>query len=152
MTRRMLIGTVAVLTGGLLAGAGALAWGQGARAAHGAFMKRMVAAAVDEALDAAQVTPEQRTAIHGTRDRVFAAFEEHRRTRGARLDEALALFESDQVDPTRVEAVRRQAAAEHQRLGDVFVQAVTEVHDVLTPAQRTLLAAWVRQHRPSHMN
>jgi hypothetical protein len=49
-----------------VAGASALAV-----AAHGrgpAMMQRVAAVAIDEALDQAQVTPEQRAKIHGARD------------------------------------------------------------------------------------
>lgn len=148
MTRRTTIGLVAGLTGALLAGAGAVAFAHGGRGAHAAIMKRMIAAHLDEALDSAQVTPEQRTAIHAVRDRVFAAFEEHRRTRGARMQEMLALFEADQVDPARVDALRRQGDDEHARLRDAVVQAVTDVHGLLNPAQRKQLADYVRRHRP----
>jgi Spy/CpxP family protein refolding chaperone len=146
----MTIGLVAVVTAGLLGAVGVAAYAAagGGRHAHGAIMKRMVTAAVDEALDAAQVTPEQRTAIHGTRDRLFAAFEEHRKSRGAHMQEVLALFEADQVDPARVDALRRQGEAEHARLRDTVIQAVTDVHGILTPVQRKALADYVRQHRP----
>jgi len=150
MTRRMTIGLTVVVTAGLLGAAGIAAYAAagGGRHAHGAIMKRMVTAAVDDALDSAQVTPDQRAAIHGTRDRLFAAFEEHRKTRGTHMNEILALFEADQVDQARVEALRRQAEGEHARLRDTVVQAVTDVHGILTPAQRKALADYVRKHRP----
>jgi Spy/CpxP family protein refolding chaperone len=148
MTRRMTIGLVAGLTGALLAGAGAVAFAHGGRAAHAAIMKRMVSAHIDEAIDSVRATPEQRAAIHAARDRVFAAFEEQRRSRGARMQEILALFEADQVDPARVDALRRQGDEEHARLRDAMVQAVTDVHGVLSPDQRKLLADYVRRHRP----
>ena len=77
MTRRMLIGIGTVLGATLLVGAGALAWGHGGRGVHHAVMKRVAVAMVDDALDAAQATPEQRAAIHAARDRVFAAVEQH---------------------------------------------------------------------------
>ena len=148
MTRRMTVGVLAVVTAGLVVGASAFAFAHGAR--HG-MMKRFVSAAIDDALDTAKVTAEQRTAIHATRDRVFAAFEQHRQTRKDRLAEVLTLFEADQVDPARVEALRQQGADEHRRMADAVSQAVIEVHDVLTPEQRRVLADYVRSHRGRHM-
>jgi hypothetical protein len=62
--------------GGVAAGAVAFA-----ATGHGRemMMRRMAVAAIDGALDEARATPEQRTAIHAARDRVFAAVEEHRK-------------------------------------------------------------------------
>jgi len=148
MTRRMKIGLMATLAAGLLAAATAFAVaGHGAR--HG-VMKRVVAAAIDDALDAAQVTPEQRTRIHAARDRAFAALDEHRKTRAARMQELLRLFEADHVDPGQVQALRSQAEEEHRKIGDAISQVVLEAHDVLTPAQRRAVADYVRAHRRHH--
>lgn len=147
MTRRMLIGIGTVLGATLLVGGGALAWGHAGRAAHHAIMKRVAVAMVDDALDAAQATPEQRAAIHAARDRVFAAVEQHQRSRGARMQEVLALFEADTLDPARVAALRQSAETDHRAIGDAVSQAVVEAHQTLTPAQRKLLADYVRKHR-----
>jgi Spy/CpxP family protein refolding chaperone len=146
LSRRTILGVVAVLGVGLVGSVAAVAYGHGGGGRHG-VMKRVVTAMIDEALDQAQVTPEQRTSIHASRDRVFAALEEHRRTRHARLEEALALFEADSMDPARVAVYRRQHEAEHRRVADAIAQAISEVHGVLTPAQRTVVADWVRAHR-----
>jgi Spy/CpxP family protein refolding chaperone len=151
MTRRTVIGMVAGVTAGLVAGVGAVAFGAHAGGRHG-IMKRMIASAIDEALDEARVTPDQRTAIHGARDRVFATLEAQRATRRAHLEEALRLFEADAVDPARVEALHQQADAERERVRDTIHQALVEVHDVLTPAQRKALADYVRAHRLSHLH
>ena len=148
MTRRMTVGVLAVVAAGLVTGAAAFAFAHGAR--H-LMMKRFASAAIDDALDTAKVTAEQRTAIHAARDRVFAAFEQHRRTRTDRLAEALTLFEADQVDPARVEALRQQGEDEHRRISEAVSQALMEVHDVLTAEQRRLLADYVRAHRSRHM-
>ena len=148
MTRRMTVGVLAVVTAGLVVGAAAFAFAHGAR--HG-MMKRFVSAAIDDALDTAKVTAEQRPAIHAARDRVFVAFEQHRQTRRDRLADALAIFEGDQVDRARVDALRQQGEDEHRRIADAVSQALIEVHDVLTPEQRRVLAEYVRSHRGRHM-
>src|SRR6202171_6306155 len=71
---------------------------QGPGGMHAGMMKRMISAALDEALDQAAVTAEQRTAIYASRDRVFAAMEAQRPDRGAQREQVLALFESDRLD------------------------------------------------------
>jgi Spy/CpxP family protein refolding chaperone len=145
-SRRTILGSLAVLGVGLVATVAAFAHGGG----HGrpAVMKRFVSAMIDEALEPANVTTEQRTRIYAARDRAFAALEAHRQTRGAHLDEALTLFEADVVDPGRVASFRAQHEAEHRQVADAITQAVTEVHDVLTPAQRRAVADWIRANRP----
>ena len=150
MKRRTTIGLLAVLTGGLLAGAGALAFG-GPPGRHG-VMKRFVSATIDDALDQAKVTPAQRTAIYAARDRVFAAVEQQWQSRGTRMEEVLRLFEADQVDPAQVAALRQAKEEEHRRLADTIEQAIVEAHDTLTPAQRKVVADYVRAHHRRHVN
>src|SRR3989454_8656761 len=90
MTRRTFQRLTAVALTGLAATAGALvtvrAYAQGPRGPHGmhaGIMKRMVTAALDEALDQAAGSAQQRTAIYASPDRVFATMEAHRPDRGA---------------------------------------------------------------------
>jgi len=149
LSRRMIVGAGAVLAVGLVTGAVALAQG-GGRGFHHNMMRRMATAMIDEALEPAKVTPEQRAKIYAARDRAFAAFEAQHKTRGTHMAEALALFEADTVDASRVAAFRAQREAEHRQIGDTIAQSLTEVHDVLTPVQRKAVADWVRQHRPGH--
>jgi Spy/CpxP family protein refolding chaperone len=150
MTRRTLIGVVAGVTVSLAAGAGALALAHGG--GRQAFMKRMVAAALDEALDQAQVTAAQRTAIQAARDRVFASLDGVRADRRQHLEEALRLFEADQVDLARVEALHREAEAARERVRTAIHEAIVEAHGVLSPAQRRTLADYVRAQRWSHLH
>ena len=149
-SRRTILGTVAVLAAGLVTGAAAFAHGGGGPGFRHGMMKRMATAMIDEALEPAQVTPEQRAKIYTARDRAFAAVEAQHQTRASHMVEALALFEADVVDPGRLAAFRAQREAEHRQIADTITQSLTEVHDVLTPAQRKAVADWVRQHRPGH--
>ena len=148
LSRRTILGSMAVVGVGLITSVVAFAHGGGP--GRPAVMKRFVSAMIDDALAPANVTAEQRTQIYAARDRAFAALEAHRRTRGAHMDEALALFESDAVDPGRVATFRAQHEAEHRQVADAISQAITEVHDVLTPAQRKAVADWVRANRLNH--
>ena len=148
VNRRTILTTVAVAGVALVTGVAAFAHGPGWR--HAGMMKRMASAMIDEALEPAKVTPEQRAKIYAARDRAFAAFEAQHKTRGTHMAEALALFEADTIDATRVAAFRAQREAEHRQIGDTVAQSLTEVHDVLTPVQRKAVADWIRQHRAGH--
>jgi Spy/CpxP family protein refolding chaperone len=145
LNRRTILGSLAVLGVGLVTTVAAFAHGGGP--GRPAMMKRFVSAMIDEALAPANPSLDQRTRIYAARDRAFAALESHRQARGTHMDEALALFEADAVDPGRVAAFRAQREAEHRQVGDAIVQALTEVHDVLTPAQRKAVADWIRANR-----
>jgi Spy/CpxP family protein refolding chaperone len=151
MKRRTMFGLVTAGAVGLAAAGGAAAYGAYGGGRH-AIMKRMVVAALDDALDEAKVTPDQRTAINQIRDRTFAAVEQARTSHRAHLEEGLRLFEADQADPAQVEAFHRQGDEERRRMREAIHQAIVEVHDVLTPVQRRAIADYVRAHRLSHMH
>ena len=105
LSRRTILGSVAVL--GVALATGVAAYAHGGRGPG--MMKRMVSAMIDEALEPAQVTPEQRTKIYAVRDRVFAAMEAQRQTRGQHMQQALALFEADTPRPGTARGLRRPA-------------------------------------------
>ena len=147
LSRRTILGSLAVVGVGLITTVAAFAYG-GHGGRHGMFMKRFVSSMIDEALEPAQVTPEQRAKIYAARDRAFATAEAHHQTRGAHLNEALGLFEADVVDAGRLATFRSQREAEHRQVADTITQALTEVHDVLTPAQRKAVADWIRANHP----
>ena len=154
MKRRTLLVGAAAAVLALGAGAAALtAWAQGpggpgGPGMHGRMMKRMVSAMLDEALDQASVTADQRTAIHASRDRAFAAIEAQRPEPGAHRDQVLALFEADRVDPAQLEALHAQMEQHRQAMRAAVTQAIVEIHDTLTPEQRHAVAEFVRNHRP----
>jgi Spy/CpxP family protein refolding chaperone len=150
LSRRTILGSLAVVGVGLITSVAAFAHGGGP--GRPAVMKRFVSAMIDDALAPANLTAEQRTQVYAARDRGFDAVDAHRQTRGAHLDEALALFEADTVDPGRVTAFRTQREAEHRQVADAISQALVDVHDVLTPAQRKAVADYVRAHRRGHWN
>ncbi len=115
------------------------------------MMKRMVSAALDEALDQANVTPEQRAAVHASRDRVFAAIDAGRPDPRAHQGQVLALFEGAELDATELQALHVQMEQRHQVVQGAISQAIVEIHDTLTPAQRHSVADWVRAHGPMAM-
>ena len=145
LNRRTVLGSLAVAAVGLVTGVAAFAAG-GPAGRHG-MMRRMITAKIDEALDEAKVTPEQRTAIYASRDRAFAAIDAQRKDRGAHLEDALALFQADRVDPAQLQALHQAHEAEHEQVRNAVTQAIVEVHDTLTHDQRKVVADWVRAHR-----
>jgi Spy/CpxP family protein refolding chaperone len=144
LSRRTILGSLAVLGVGLITSVVAFAHGGGGPA----MMKRMVSAAIDEALEPAKLTPDQRAKIYATRDRAFAAIQAQHQSRGARMEQALAIFEADTIDPAQLAALAAQRVTEHRQIADAITQSITEVHDVLTPVQRRAVADWLRTHRP----
>jgi Spy/CpxP family protein refolding chaperone len=147
LSRRTILGSLAVLGVGLVTSVAAIAHG-GVGGGRAGMMKRFVSSMIDEALDPAHVTPDQRTKIYAARDRAFAAVEAQRQTRQSHMTEALALFEADTIDPGQVAAFRAQREAEHRQVADAISQAITEVHDVLDPVQRKAVADWIRANKP----
>jgi periplasmic protein CpxP/Spy len=152
MTRRTLVGLTVAVSIALIAGAmltSALAQGPGMHGAHGPeMMKRMISARLDEALDQANVTPEQRTAIHASRDRAFATLAANRPDPRAQRDLLLSAFEADQLDMKQVQAMSAQMDYQHQAIRNAVAQAIVEIHDTLTPEQRRAVAEYVRTHGP----
>jgi len=150
MKRRTMFGIAAGLASTLVIGAGAVAVG-----AHGGrhqFMKRFVGSMIDDALDAAQVTAAQRTAIHAARDRALAAVETHRKDRRLHMEQGLALFEGDRLDAQAVQEFVERHQQEHRVVADAIGQALVDAHGVLTPVQRKALADYVRSHAQRHMD
>jgi len=149
MKRRTMLGIAAGLTATLVAGTVAVGAHGGGRS-H--VMKRFVTSMIDDALDAAQVTPAQRTTIYEARDRAFAAVEAHRNDRRTRMEQGLALFEGDRLDPPAVHAFVQQREQEHRAVADAIGQALVDVHGVLTPVQRKALTDYIRSHARRHMD
>jgi protein CpxP len=149
MTSRTKLAVSVTVAVGILVGATAFA--AGGAGGRPAIMKRMVTAVIDDALDAAQVTADQRPQIYAARDRVFAAVEEMRKNRAARMEEVLAVFEAETIDPARLEALRALREEEHRQVADAIGQALVETHGMLTPEQRKALAGYIRSHHRRHV-
>jgi Spy/CpxP family protein refolding chaperone len=147
VTTLVLIGATVAVAGVV----GARAYAQAPGGMHGGLMKRMISAGLDEALDQAAVTAQQRTTIYASRDRAFAAFEANRPDRMAQRDQVLALFEGDHLDAAQLQAVHAQMEQRHQAIRDAVTQAVIEIHDTLTPSQREIVASYARTFGPRGM-
>ncbi len=115
------------------------------------MMRRRISLALDDALTQAAVTPEQRVKIHAARDRVFAAMDAQRPDHRAMRDQALKLFEGDRLDAAQLDNLHAPMEQRHQAIRKAIEQAIVEMHDTLNPAQRKIVADYVRSHAPGGM-
>lgn len=150
--RKLGIAAVAV---GLAVAAGATALAAGGLhgpGRHHAMMKKHVEAMVDDALDAAKATPDQRAKIHAAEEGAFAAMQQQqpqgRAGHREMIEKVTALFLADAPDRAEVKALRAAHEAQGRQRVDAIVQALTTAHDALQPAQRKAVADYVRGHRP----
>jgi Spy/CpxP family protein refolding chaperone len=146
MTRRTILGATAAAAATLALGVSAFAHGAGF-GRHGS--PRMMQAIVDDALDAANATPEQRARVEAAWTRVREAITAARgEDRGAQRDRLLTLFEADQIDAASLAALRQETEAAHRQVADAVQQAIVETHAALSPDQRKAVADQVRSFRP----
>jgi Spy/CpxP family protein refolding chaperone len=144
------LGIVGALAVALVAGGAAFASGHGF--GHEGFAKRRITRHIDAALDAINATPQQRDAIHAARDHVFDSFAEAHQSHANDLQEALGLWQADQIDASGVAALRARHQAAAKQAGDAVVQALSDAHDALTAPQRQQLATYLRAHQPPKMD
>lgn len=154
MERRkvMKLGIFGAVAAGILGVAGsALARHRGGFGCHGGdraeFMKKMVNAHVDEALDAAKVEGAARDTVHGEVDKVFAAISEVRTGHQEDMDQMLDLFTADTLDRRQLDSIRSEHVAKMQKVSDTIADAISNVHDALTPDQRKALVEYVKAKR-----
>ncbi len=70
---------------------------------------------------------------------------------GARIEEALALFQADTLDQAKIAELRGQHLAEMRKTGDAVIAAVEDAHAALSREQRKAVADWIRAQRPQGM-
>lgn len=110
------------------------------------MMQGMMERRIDEALDAAQLTPEQKASIDAARAQLRTTFTQvrpHQRV----AQEVLSLLEDDRWDEARVAKLRAEQEATWNRIGDAVAQTLQQAHDTLTPAQRQAVVNSVRTQR-----
>jgi Spy/CpxP family protein refolding chaperone len=112
------------------------------------WMKHMVTERVDDMLDEISATPAQRDTVHAAVQRAFDAITADDPT--GHFDQALELFAADKIDAAKIAALQAEHQAKAQKMGDAIVDAITRVHDALTPAQRAQVAELVKQHHMHH--
>jgi Spy/CpxP family protein refolding chaperone len=114
------------------------------------FFKHMMNERVEDLLDQAHATDAQRTTVKAAVERVFTAVSTTMGNHGAHMDQAIAVFTSDRIDPAQVVKLRADRQAQVQQLGDTVVQALTDIHDALDAGQRKTVAAFILAHHQDH--
>jgi hypothetical protein len=107
--------------------------------AHGFIAKRV--SLLENTISA---TADQRKVIDQAVAQVQGAIAANHPGAGAHMEQMLNLFAQDKLDPAQIAALRAGHQQRAQAVGDAIAQAITQVHDVLTPAQRLQVAAHVR--------
>jgi periplasmic protein CpxP/Spy len=110
------------------------------------WVHHMVTERVDDLLDEVHATADQRNKVRAAVERAFTAIAANMGDHAAHFDEAIAVFTADHVDASKVAALQAERQARMQKLGDVIVQALTDVHDVLDAGQRKQVADYIRSH------
>ena len=70
----------------------------------------------------------------------------------AHREQVLALFEADQLDASKLQALHASMQQRHQVVQAAITQAIVEIHGTLTPDQRRTVAAYARTHGPAGMH
>jgi hypothetical protein len=118
--------------------------------AVGEWFKKRAFSHVNDALEQVKASQEQRVAVENALEQVWNAVKDEHEASAGHIDQALALFQADKLDPGQIAKLRAEHQARRQKIGDAIVQAFHDVHDALTSAQRKQLVAWVRTNHP-HM-
>lgn len=102
---------------------------------------------IDDALeDDAPLTDAQEKAVQDLITRTQAELQTQRSGHFAQMDKALTLFTQDKVDEKAVAELKAQHESKARAASDIVGDAVVELHDILTPKQRQVLADSVREH------
>ena len=141
------VGGLTALTLVVGAGGRALANGPAGTSWKHEMMKRFVDARIDKALDVVRADPQQRQIVQAAKNRVVAAFEKEHANRKGMFDDALALFEADQIDQAKLDALRAEHEARRKVMEQTVLNALKELHTTLTPDQRRALTAHIRAQR-----
>ena len=148
-TSRLLIGA-GLLTMAVALGGAAYAASSGAAPQHHRMrmMKHMISARIEDMEDEISATPQQRAVIEQAKSDVFAAIEAKQKARaGQQHGQLLAALTADKLDTNALYAMANSRAQDIQDLAKVIVPELQKVHDVLTPAQRQLLAVKAQEMR-----
>lgn len=109
-------------------------------------MQGMMERRIDEALDAAELSTEQRASIDAARAQLRTTLTQTRPHQQV-AQEVLSLLEADRWDEARVAKLRADQEATWSRIGDAVAQTLKQAHDTLTPAQRQAVVNALRSQR-----
>jgi len=136
---------------GVLAVAGAsIAWG-GRQAGRRHFMKYMIGARIEEALDYVEATPQQRAVVGDAKKAIMARVQAQREAHRGKVGEIAALLAADTLDVAKIEGMVDRKADELRSTARAVIGEIAKVHAALTPAQRQkLYQRWQERHARHH--
>jgi len=135
-----------------LAGVGVLALASGTALAGGGkrggqyFTK--VSAKLEQALEAIQATPEQRTALEQAKQQAFAAIKPIRKEMRAKRVELRQLRDAQQPDQTRLQQLQTEQTQLKQQIKGVAIQFMKTAKLTLSEPQLKALKGFVQQNGP----
>ena len=130
----------------LVAAAGGLAFARHHGHRGAGFFKARVSAHIDDALDIANASAQQKTQIYAVRDRTFEALEKTHQNRKAEIDRLLTILEGDTLDSGALAALRKEHEAAAAQAADAITKALVDAHAVLNAEQRNKIADWAKRH------
>src|SRR5215813_6818108 len=133
MMKRILIALGALA---ILVGAGA--WAHGKAGRHN--MQQMISNRVAAMEKLIQANPQQVAQIEQSKNNILNALQARKANRQQYHQQMVKLLTADTLNPDDLYAFANERAQDIQDLAKVIVPEIVKVHDVLTPAQRQILA------------
>ncbi len=102
---------------------------------------------LDRLLDEAKATDAQRTQIKQISEKAQADLKALHEQGRALHEQALTLWAQPKLDAAAAEKLRQSMSSHHEQVSKRMTQAMLDVGNVLTPAQRATVAERMRQHQ-----
>jgi len=115
-----------------------------ARGEHGRFVDHL-SGRIDQALNAANATDQQKAAILPARDRLIAAMTTAKQEARAHKGDVLTLFEGDKLSASQLRKFRSDRKSRFQPVMDASDHFLQVAHDTLRPEQRKPFAESLKQ-------
>jgi len=97
-----------------------------------------------------ECTETQQAAVTKIKQEQRAEMEETRKDMAELRGKLAAEFAKPKLDSAKVDQIQGQINALHADMANARLDAMKEIHTVLTPAQRTKLAEKMKTHGPGH--
>jgi len=143
MMKRILIALGALA---ILVGAGA--WAHGKAGRHN--MQQMISNRVAAMEKLIQANPQQVAQIEQSKNNILNALQARKANRQQYHQQMVKLLTADTLNPDDLYAFANERAQDIQDLAKVIVPEIVKVHDVLTPAQRQILAQKAQEMHQHH--
>ncbi len=114
-----------------------------ARHGGGAMMKGHIVGFIEDSLQKNPLSDQQKQAVEAVVDKTFTQMKDARAEHKGAMDQALSLFQADTLDTA---ALQKLHTDRMERMSATVLPALSEVHDILSPAQRAELVQAIREH------